>query len=99
MDRVFEQSRALNEGVAFFGIGVPDLFVISLVFTSVGTPLVLMRHEFMAFGIVIMTAAAIAVLRMRFRRKIIRDFLLSRFIAREFYVPDFSKHTSYGRGI
>lgn len=70
-----QPSRILNEPSNFMGLTTTDIMGLSVVFMIFQRFLYLFGLEFLAIIITLVAAVFLSVIRMKFRRKIIRDSL------------------------
>ena len=68
-----QPSRILNEPSNFMGLTTTDIMGLSVIFLIFQKFLYIFRLEFLAIIVTLVVAVILSIVRMRFRRKIIRD--------------------------
>lgn len=80
-------SRFLNEPTGFFGLTALDASVVGYVFILFHAVLDVFNLELLSFGVALLFAYALSVIRLNRRRKSIRDFLRHTFLKRTLHDP------------
>lgn len=79
--------RTMNERNTFLGLNVWDAVGLSVLFMIVNTLLNQTPYELLSFGSFVLPLPILIPLRMRKRRKMIRDFILFILSPRRLYDP------------